>query len=104
MLKLVPGTLNSIHNEVERSKFANSHFCDTVLQHSSLANSHSPSRRQGVVIGCCTSGKSWSRLLDFFIEHGTVEILEERIEHCMPAWWAIRATKTIFHCTLAVVF
>ena len=35
---------------------------------------------------------------------GTVDILEERIEHCMPAWWATQATKAFFHCTLAVAF
>ena len=34
---------------------------------------------------CCTSGESWKQVIGFFIEYGTVEILEEQIEHCMPA-------------------
>ena len=84
MLKLVSSTLNSIQ-EVERSNFANSHFCGTVLQHSSLVNFHFPSRIQGVVIDCYTSGESWKQVIRFFIEYGTVARLEERTEHCMPA-------------------
>ena len=57
-----------------------------------------------VVIDCCTSGESWKHVIIFFIEYGTVARLEERTEHYMPAWWATQATKTIFHCMLAVSF
>ena len=57
-----------------------------------------------VVIDCCTSGENWKQVIRFFIECSTVARLEERTEHCMPALWATQATKTIFHCTLAVAF
>ena len=69
---------------------ANLHFCGTVT----VVNSHFSSRVQGVVIDCCTLGDSWKQVIEFFIEYGTVEMVEERIEHCMPALWATQATKT----------
>ena len=70
---------------------SNKHFCGT----DTVVNSHFSSRVQGVVIDCCASGESWNQVIEFFIEYGTVEILEERIEHCMPALWATQATETI---------
>ena len=83
------------YNEIEIRVF---------VAHSSLANSYFPNRLQGVVIDCCTSGENWKQVIRFFIEYGTVARLGERTEHCMPALWATQATKTIFHCTLAVAF
>ena len=46
--------------------------------------------------------KNGSRLLDFFIEYGTVERLGERIEHCMAVLSPTQAAKTI--CAIAVAF
>ena len=57
-----------------------------------------------VVIDCCTSGESWNQVIRFFIEFGTVARLEERTEHYISALRPTQATKTVFHCTLAVAF
>ena len=56
------------------------------------------------MIDCCTSEEKWKQVERFFIEYGTIAMLEERTEHCMPALRATQATKTIFHCKLTVAF
>ena len=83
MLKFVPGrfhtglsawALNSIQcgSEAEIRKNCtvlkqynkNSHFC----------------RCCSAVIGCCTSEEKWKEVIRFFIEYGTVAMLEKRTE------------------------
>ena len=57
-------------------KFANSKFCGCST----------------VVIEYCTSQEKWKQVNGFFIEYGTVVMLEERTEHCMPALSPTQAT------------
>ena len=73
MLEIVRGTLNS--NTMKLRAKTNSIF----FLYCSIANSHF-CYCSTVVIQCCTSEEKWKQVMRFFIEYGTVAILEERTE------------------------
>ena len=81
MLKLVRGTLDNIM-KLRAEKFAFFLYC-TVTQQSSkflFLKQH----------------KTWKQAIRFFIKYGTVAMLEERTEHCMPTLSPTQSTKNIF--------
>ena len=83
MLKLVPGRfyagvstwyIKLKYNEVEIRNFV---YCTVTQQYD---KSSQICRCSTTVIGCCTSGEKWKQVIRFFIEYGTVAMLEERTE------------------------
>ena len=85
MLKLVPGRfydgvsawyIKFKYNEVEIRNFV---YCTVTQQYN---KNYQICRCSTTVIGCCTSEEKWKQVIRFFIEYGTVAMLEERTEQC----------------------